>query len=112
MIPKTFQLLGYTWTVAISSGPLKGDADEKLYGLCDYDTHTIHLAGDLEPVMLWHTFMHEVLHACLAAIGREKLNLDEGFVDGLSGALAQALTPGTKPARPRAARKVPKKRSR
>lgn len=116
MIPKHFNLLGYNWAVVTSNGPLFATEEPKevLHGYCDFTTHTIYLSGDLKGLDLWHTFLHELLHAALEAIGRPKLGADEGLVDSLSGALAQALNPGLKTVRAprRAVRKAPSKRSR
>lgn len=113
MIPKKFQLLGYTWTVTHHDGPLSDPdkPDDKICGLCDFENHEIHLSGDLTPELLWHTFLHEMLHATLEAIGQPKLAKNEGLVDGLSGALAQALRPGIKTVRvrPRAVAKARQK---
>lgn len=93
-IPKSFQLMGYTWTVVVHKAHLADpDAAGHLFGMCDYNQHVIHISGGLTPEARWHTFLHELTHAVLGAIGREKLNKDEGFVDGFSGALAQALSP-------------------
>ena len=85
----------------LHDGPVVCDGDE-CAGTCDFDTRTIMLDGTLDADMLWHAWLHEVTHAILNAIGRVKLNKDEGFVDSFSGALAQAFTrPKTKSARQR-----------
>ena len=104
MIPKSFQLLSYTWTVKLHPGPIPYE-DTTANGLCDFANKTIVLNADQEPEAIWHAWLHEVAHAVLEAIGRVKLSADEGFVDSLSGALAQVLRPAPRkaPARPRAA---------
>jgi hypothetical protein len=38
-----------------------------------------------------HTWFHELVHNLLTALGRDDLNADEGFVDGLAGLLQQAM---------------------
>lgn len=111
MIPKTFSLLGYKWTVKTIDGLLNSEG-EPVFGLCDFDNHKISLDSSLADTKLWHTFLHEMLHAALYSLGRNKLCDDEGFVDALSGALAQALKPEIASARPRAARKGHSKPSR
>lgn len=104
MIPKTFHLLGYKWTVKTIDSLVNSEG-EPVFGLCDFDAHRISLDSKLAGAELWHTFLHELLHAALYSLGRNKLCDDEGFVDALSGALAQALKPQkqTKRARPSAA---------
>jgi hypothetical protein len=101
MIPKKFNLLGYTWTVKIHDGPVEAPDGDKCSGFCDYETCTIALDGSMKPEALWHAYLHEITHAVLNAIGREKLNNDEGFVDSFSGALAQVLKPAPKTTRAR-----------
>ena len=113
MIPKTFQLLSYTWTVVMHDGPMV-EGDQQCNGLCDFQNHVITLNKQLDAETLWHTWLHEVTHAVLDAIGRVKLGNDEGFVDSLSGALAQALRPasGKASVRPAAAAKGRRKPAR
>lgn len=81
--------------MVLHDGPIPADGKE-LHGNCDHDARTITLNGKLDPDMLGHTWLHEVLHAILTAIGRERLSRDEGFVDAVSGALAQVLQTGAK----------------
>jgi len=90
MIPKRFKLLNYTWSVVGHRGmiPEKG---LQLYGKCDHDKHVITINIEAAPDVIWHTFLHELMHATLEATGRTALSADEDFVDSLSGALAQAL---------------------
>jgi len=38
-----------------------------------------------------HVWFHELVHTVLSALGREELNSDEGFVDGLAGLFHQAM---------------------
>lgn len=90
MIPKQFKLLNYTWTVVGHLGMIPENG-RQLYGKCDHNNHTITLNIAAPPAVVWHTFLHELLHAALEATGRTQLSADEDFVDSLSGALAQAL---------------------
>lgn len=89
MIPKQFKLVNYTWTVVISPVALPLDDGARVFGWCDTDTRTITLDGTLDPEQLWHTWLHELTHAILNALGRSALFADEDFVDSFSGGLAQ-----------------------
>lgn len=91
MIPKSFQLLGYKWRVRMVVGLKEVSSGDKLDGYCDFQKHLVFVEAGLPPAEQWHTFLHELLHASLEAIGRPELSASEGFVDALSGALAQAL---------------------
>lgn len=90
VIPKRFKLLNYTWTVIGHPGMIV-EKGVQLYGKCDHNAHTIHLNIAAPPAVVWHTFLHELLHAALESTGRTTLSADEDLVDSLSGALAQAL---------------------
>lgn len=89
MIPKQFKLVNYTWSVVVSPTPLPMDDGARVFGWCDTDTRTITLDGTLDPEQLWHTWLHELTHAILNALGRSALFADEDFVDSFSGGLAQ-----------------------
>jgi hypothetical protein len=65
------------------------DGDE-CRGLCDYDSLTISVNVAQAHSMVLHTFLHEKMHAMLWTIGSDKAD-DEGFVDALSGILAQGM---------------------
>ena len=41
--------------------------------------------------ILEHTFLHELIHVLLNALGHEKLNDDEAFVDSLAAVLHQYM---------------------
>ena len=90
MIPKQFKLLNYTWAVVGFPGMIP-EGGRLLYGKCDHNEHVLTLNIAAPPSVVWHTFLHELLHAALEATGRTQLSADEDFVDSLSGALAQAL---------------------
>lgn len=91
MIPKRFKLLNYTWSVIGHEGMIPAARGVQLYGQCDHNNHTITLNIAAPPDVVWHTFLHELVHAALEATGRTALSADEDFVDSISGALAQAL---------------------
>lgn len=88
-IPKRFHLHGYTVNVEVLAG--KDWPDPDAHGLYEPDLQRIRLrkAGT---ELLQHTFLHELTHAVLTAMGRRKLNEDEEFVDAFSALLHQALT--------------------
>jgi Zn-dependent peptidase ImmA (M78 family) len=88
MIPKQFKLLNHTWRVEMVPGLLEHE-DGPANGTCDPATHIITLNSLCEPEQLWHTWLHELLHAILHTLGRYDQNDDEGFVDSVAGALAQ-----------------------
>ena len=92
-IPSKFKLVNYTWSVVMHPGPINEDGDT-CHGTCCFNTRTITLDATLDPELLWHTWLHELLHAILNALGRPGLNEDEGLVDSVSGALAQVY-PGS-----------------
>ena len=91
MIPKQFKLLNYTWTVVMNPGPVRAEDGDMVKGLCDYDRRTITLDATLEPVVLWHAWHHELMHAVFYALGRYEQSDDEGLVDSVGGALAQVF---------------------
>lgn len=113
MIPTSFQLLGHAWTVEHVHGDVIAKDGDRCKGLCEFDELTIRVNVDLAPSLVWHTFMHEVMHAVLYSMGHE-LTSNEGFVDSIGGCLAQVLTSAvrTTPSRPRAAPSVRPKPSR
>lgn len=93
-IPKQFQLLGHVYTVSEDPGAYykKGQ-----YGSCSFEEKKIRITprDDNHPVSvssMEHTFLHELIHACLYHTHRNNLNKDEEFVDLLAGLLHQALT--------------------
>lgn len=92
MIPKQFKLLNYTWSVVMVQGPVMSEG-EPCHGTCDTHTRTIHLDATMDPELLWHTWLHELTHAILNALGRSALFVDEDFVDSFSGGLAQVYPP-------------------
>jgi Zn-dependent peptidase ImmA (M78 family) len=90
MIPRRFKLLNYTWIVVGHSGMIR-EGNRQLYGKCDHNEHVITLNIDAPAEVVWHTFLHELLHATLEAVGRTAFSADEDLVDSVSGALSQAL---------------------
>ena len=85
-IPKTFELGGRTWRVK----HLKGK--KRWWGRAKCGSCVIELAEHKTKQALRHTFLHELNHAILYTMARNKLFNDENFVDGHSSLLLQALT--------------------
>ena len=89
-IPRSFQLMGKKYNVRIIPESLWND--ENTVGLCSPQLREIIIKGGLKQEVQEHVFFHEVTHAILDAMGRDKLYTDEAFVDMFSGLLHQALT--------------------
>ncbi len=88
-IPRSFVLMGRKIRVLV--------VDKENWQMPDaigwYDSH----GGEIQilkttPELIEHTFFHELMHAVLTAMGRDKLGQDEAFVDLASGLIHQALT--------------------
>ena len=71
------KIRGRKWTVIFRPVP----CEPSLYGICDYDTRTIHVHPKMEPK---GTLIHEVLHACLP-------DLSESAVNEVEDAITKAL---------------------
>lgn len=83
LIPKTFELAGFTWTVR-ESARLK----EK-WGHCDLKKREIVLRASLEPEVKFQTFCHELTHAILIAMGKNSDEHIEEWVDAFAMFLHQ-----------------------
>lgn len=88
-IPKSFCLLGLTYTVSILPDSEWPDGDA--VGCFSPDTRHIRLRANRDRAALSHVFLHEATHAILNAMGRDRLYADEAFVDLFSGFLHQLL---------------------
>ena len=64
------KIRGRKWNVIFKPVP----CEPSLYGICDYDTRTIHVHPKMEPR---GTLIHEVLHACLPDLSEEAVNQTE-----------------------------------
>lgn len=78
MIPKTFELGGFTWKVKLCKMT-------EVYGECDYGSHTLRVASHIDGKRVdaeqrFAAFLHEFFHAALHTLGR---NDDEELVAGL-----------------------------
>ncbi len=88
-IPQSFMLLGRSIRVTLIK-----PCDWKMPDAIGcYDSHLGQISIlKTNPDLEEHTFFHELMHAVLTAMGRDKLNQDEAFVDMSSGLLMQAFT--------------------
>lgn len=97
-IPSSLTLLGKEITVTIVAS-----ADWKEHdavGFYNSQTGEIHILRAAQQLME-HTFFHELMHAVLTAMGRDKLSQDEAFVDMASGLIHQAMTTAKSRAKPK-----------
>lgn len=88
-IPSRITLMGCDYTVRVISG--SEWKDEETVGMFYPYAKEIHVREGTQQAME-HAYLHELTHAMLLAMGRQKLYEDEIFVDLLSGFLHQALT--------------------
>jgi hypothetical protein len=87
-IPNSFQLLGQRYTVRLLSKDEWKDGDA--VGLFYSQPKEIHVL-DTNAQLIEHSYLHELTHAILLAMGKRKLYEDEAFVDLFSGMLQQAF---------------------
>ncbi len=89
-LPKSFQLLGLTYTVHIV--PQADWLHDDAIGVFLPERRRIEVLDRVDEAGRIHVYLHELVHAILVAMGQDKLNEDEAFVDMFSGLLHQALT--------------------
>ncbi len=104
-IPKSFQLLGHTYTVEVSDRLYE---DEEIYGDCDVEKKLIRLqaVGPVNRINpktkkvtviqiteedFLETFFHELTHAVLYNMGEDKLFANEKFVGLMGRCFMEAL---------------------
>lgn len=92
-IPRSFRLLGYTFEVVIVP-KLHWQDDASSGGYQAVDKKLFVCEGP--PDLMEHTFWHELTHAILDLMNRDKLCADEAFVDVFSGLLHQAVATADK----------------
>jgi hypothetical protein len=84
-IPSTFRLGGRLWTV-------KRVGQKKWYGKTDPTACEIELSSRCkDDEELWHTFIHELMHAVAWVMGRHSFHDDEAKIDGVAGLLLQVI---------------------
>lgn len=88
-IPKRFHLMGHVYEVVIV--PRSQWKDPEAVGLFDNNSRRI-LILKSDSASMQQVYLHEVSHAMLLAMGRDKLYRDESFVDLLASMLHQILT--------------------
>jgi hypothetical protein len=88
-IPASFLLLGQEYRVR--QVPQAQWEDPSVWGSFNPSTREILILkrGDSADIQ---TFLHELVHAMLSAMGRDRLNKDEAFIDLFAGMLQQAFT--------------------
>ena len=91
-IPKSFSLLGKTWSVALDTTLMQ----KARWGECIAVTSSINIYpenGEIEVnrEQVEETFLHELVHALLDAASRHDLSDDEPLVESLAGLLMQFL---------------------
>ena len=89
MIPAKYKLLGHTISVRIV--PESRWKAKDCVGTYEPHRHRILIRGSATPSLREHTYVHELVHSILGAMGH-RLNEDEEFVDMFAGLLHQALT--------------------
>ena len=87
-LPEHFECAGFTWSVHFVRGLRK---KEKADGLTDWRKKEVHIHAGMPEDETLHTFLHEVLHIALHAMGLDKYNKNryDDTVDGLAGMLHQ-----------------------
>ena len=93
-IPKQFNILGYTIDVVYEDDRLN---ERQLLGQASPNFAKISLRKQVEgkvlpKATLEHTYLHEVVHIVLKAMGEDELYENEKFVDLFAGLLHQILT--------------------
>lgn len=88
-IPKSFQLMGQTYSVRIVPKPEWKDPED--VGVLDGAAREI-LILKADKATMEQVWLHEVEHAILVAMGRDKLSKDEAFIDVHAAMLHQILT--------------------
>lgn len=87
-IPRSFTLMNREWSVRFMTISER-EATENAYGYCDPENAVILLDPAQNRDHLVHTYYHELMHAVLFTLGRNKLSRDEELVDALGGAIHQ-----------------------
>lgn len=90
-IPKSFQLMGHTITVA-NVTPRRWRHGEDCVGMWLPSENRIELLTTLKGTNRQQIFMHEAIHAILDTAGYHKLSEDEDLVDRVAHLLQQMLT--------------------
>jgi hypothetical protein len=94
IIPKSFQLLGHTFTVAMQDNLQSG---HDAIGLAKFHENKIILQAHTKATphartQIEQTFCHEVVHCILDAMGDKERSENEQFVDLFGSLIHQVLT--------------------
>lgn len=88
-LPTSFALMNREYRVRRATEAELKEAEDGLYGFCDYEEAEIVLFPHKNRDHAEHTYFHELAHALLMAIGRPDLAENEALVDSLAAALHQ-----------------------
>lgn len=83
-IPSSFECLGMTVTVEVG-----GLENSNSHGTYNHDEKRIAIAPNKNKQIESATFWHEYVHCVLSALGYDKLNRNEKFVERLAQCLYQ-----------------------
>ena len=83
-IPKQVEIIGQLWSVEVHP-----QWDSGVLGDCDYTNHRIRINDRCSPSTAVEVFLHELLHAILAAMGALV-----GIEDETEERIVSALAPG------------------
>jgi len=89
IVPRSFKLLNRNYKVTRPKAIVVDNVE--LNGYCASDTATISIEKGLDKDLADETFLHEMTHAILFALGYDELSYDEKFVGSFSAALHQVL---------------------
>lgn len=89
IVPRSFKLLNRNYKVTRPKAIIVDG--EELNGYCESDVATIRIEKGLDKELADETFLHEMTHAILFALGYDELSYDEKFVGSFSAALHQVL---------------------
>ena len=88
MIPKRFDLINRTYTVA----PFRdSNSKSELQGYCNTSECVILIDTDVGQEQQEHVFFHELLHAWFDAAGKPDLSKDEALVDLMGSVIHQYM---------------------
>lgn len=95
---KRYSVLGQDFKVRYVANVSKKYAeitgqDKLIYGFVAFDLNTIFIDRKLltNPDLFQLTLLHEIIHTILYALGEDKLNENESFIDVLANGILQVI---------------------
>jgi hypothetical protein len=85
-LPRKLNVFGQTWKVKVTS------VDIQYAGYCDRSSHTIVISDKQSKEELWHTLIHEILHASVSRVSINQTlspELEEVIVDTFATVLME-----------------------